>query len=111
MNMMMKLTLRLREKLPAEVNFSIGKWADKTTWTLDGGTPEQRAAAQAILNVFDPVAVQAEIAAKEQAEREYQTWLKTSKKKIVAIVDTTVPTVEQRLSKIEAWMIKQGYKP
>ena len=47
-------------------------------------TPEQRAAAQAILDAFDPVAAQAEIEAEEAVERDRQEWLKTVKARYIA---------------------------
>lgn len=48
-------------------------------------TAEQRAAAQAILDAFDPAQAQAEVEAEETAERARQEWLKTAKSEVDAL--------------------------
>lgn len=50
-----------------------------------GSSAEQRAAAQAILDAFDPAQAQAEVEAEETAERARQEWLKTAKSEVDAL--------------------------
>lgn len=64
-------------------------------------TAEQRAAAQAILDAFDPVQAQAEIEAEEQAELDIQAWLKTAR--------TAFLTLKARYDKLETWAKTKGY--
>jgi uncharacterized protein involved in exopolysaccharide biosynthesis len=77
-----QLTTYLRTKVHPDVCLTIGRMNDKTTWRADGGTAEQRAAAQAILDSFDPVQAQAEIEAEEAAEKARAEWLKTAKAEV-----------------------------
>jgi hypothetical protein len=119
-----QLTQRLREQIPSGVDFEIGKLSDKTTWRAVGGTPAQRAAAQAILDAFDPVQEQAAIEVEEALEAQRKAKLtqvadefddvkaKVNKhENWTPTVEVSVPSDHTVLMGILAWAIKQGYKP
>jgi len=75
-------------------------------------TVQQRAAAQAILDAFDPKAAQAEIEAEEAEEKARAEWLKTAKSEVEALkvqkaekaaMDATAQTLEERIAALEVW--------
>lgn len=106
-----QLTTYLRTKVHPDVCLTIGRMNDKTTWRADGGTAEQRAAAQAILDSFDPVQAQAEIEAEEAAEKARAEWLKTAQgevealQKTVAEKDAVIATLTAKIATLETKVV------
>lgn len=85
----LKLISKLMSLMPSGVDLEIGRMGDRATWRMTGGTPEQRASAQAILDAFDPAQAQAEVEAEETAEktqaeklRALAEWLRTQSKDV-----------------------------
>lgn len=73
----LKLISKLMSLMPSGVDLEIGRMDDRATWRMTGGTPEQRASAQAILDAFDPAQAQAEVEAEEKARAEKAAALDT----------------------------------
>jgi hypothetical protein len=59
----------------------IGRWYDRSTWKVE----PQSAAAQAILDAFDPVSEQATVEAEEDDERDRHAFLKLIREKYAAL--------------------------
>jgi len=91
----------------------IGRWYDRSTWKVE----PQSAAAQAILDAFDPVQEQAAIEAEKADERDRQAFLRLIREKYAALqadLDTArnaFLTLKARYDKLETWAKTKGYVP
>ena len=93
--MIRKLTHRLHARLNAVAPVEGVCLGERRIDFAPTTTPEQRAAAQAILDAFDPVAEQAAVEAEEADDRDRQEFLRLIREKYAAMQSELTQAREQ----------------
>jgi hypothetical protein len=94
-----RLFLRIRQACPLAIGFD---WRAMRIDFDPAATVEQRAAAQAILEAFDPVQEQAAVEAEEKAKAEHAAFLATLTPKMITDIKVELAAATTKIAELEA---------